>query len=85
MSNYRDHIQSMSPQTYQSLQRAVEVGRWPDGKALTSAQRQNAMQAIIAWAQIHLPEEQQLGHIDKADKEGEQCDEPEETTLTWKN
>ena len=85
MSDYREQIQSMSIETYESLKRAVEVGRWPDGRPVTLQQRQNAMQAIIAWGQLHLPLEQQLGHIDKAEKEGDQCDEPQETTLTWKD
>ena len=85
MSNYRDQIQSMSMETYQSLKRSVEVGRWPDGRALSPEQRQNTMQAVIAWGQLHLPEDEQLGQINKAGKEGDQCDEPEENTLTWKD
>lgn len=84
MSNYRDQIQSMSVETYQSLKQSVELGRWPDGRLLSPEQRQNAMQAIIAWGQLHLPEGEQVGHIDKAKKEGDQCDDPEEITLMWK-
>ncbi|MCL4106635.1 UNVERIFIED_CONTAM: hypothetical protein GTU68_009769 [Idotea baltica] len=75
----------MSLETYQSLKQAVELGRWPDGKQLSSEQRQNAMQAIIAWGQVHLPTSEQVGHIDKAKKEGDQCDEPDETPLMWKD
>jgi uncharacterized protein YeaC (DUF1315 family) len=85
MSNYQDQIQSMSIETYQNLKRSVEIGRWPDGKSLSPEQRQHAMQAIIAWGQLHLPESEQLGHINKAGKEGDQCDEAEETTLMWKD
>lgn len=85
MDNYHDQIQSMPVETYQNLKRSVEIGRWPDGTTLSPQQRQNAMQAIIAWGQVHLPESEQLGYINKAGKEGDQCDEPVETTLMWKD
>ena len=84
MSSYLDQIHSMSVDIYENLKRSVEIGHWPDGRELSAEQRINAMQAIIAWGQVHLPEEEQLGYIDKAGKDGDQCDETEEVTLTWK-
>lgn len=77
-------IDSMSPEIYQSLKRSVELGKWPDGKPLTPEQRQHAMQAIIAWGEKHLPQEQRVGYIDKGHKAGDSCDDPLETTLNWK-
>ncbi|MCL4165147.1 UNVERIFIED_CONTAM: hypothetical protein GTU68_015184, partial [Idotea baltica] len=46
-------IESMSPEVYQSLRQAVEIGKWPDGRPVSREQRENAMQAIIAWGQRH--------------------------------
>ena len=77
-------IDSMSPEIYRSLKRAVEVGKWPDGQRLTREQRENALQAIIAWGERHLSETERVGYIDKGHKDGETCDDPVEMPLSWK-
>ncbi len=77
-------IESMTAETYASLRRAVELGKWPDGRKLTPEQREHAMQAVIAWGQQHLSEQERVGYIDKGHKAGEQCDDPAETPLNWK-
>ncbi|MEP5567708.1 MAG: DUF1315 family protein [Halioglobus sp.] len=82
--DYQKMIDSMTPEVYQSLRRAVELGKWPDGQALNPEQRENAMQAIIAWGQRHLSEQEQIGFIDKGHKDGDDCDDPAETPLNWK-
>ncbi len=81
---YQRLIETMTLETYTSLKRSVEMGKWPDGKILTREQRENAMQAIIAWGRLHLPEKDRVGYIDRGHKAGEVCDEPEQTPLTWK-
>jgi uncharacterized protein len=82
--DYLNTIKTMTPQIYQNLRRAVELGKWPDGSPVTPEQREHAMQAIIAWGQQHLPEDQRVGFIDKGHKDGESCDDPQETPLNWK-
>ena len=82
--DYLNTIKSVTPEIYQSLRRAVELGKWPDGKPVTPEQREHAMQAIIAWGQQHLPPDQRVGFIDKGHKGGENCDDPGETPLNWK-
>ncbi len=81
--NYQQTIDDMSPEIYQRLVRAVEIGKWPDDKVLTSEQRVHAMRAIIAWGERHLPAQQRVGYIDKQQKAGELCDAPQETPLKW--
>ncbi len=81
--DYRQLIQNMTPQLYRSLKRSVELGKWPDGRHLTREQRQEAMQAIIAWGELHLPEHERVGYIDKGHKGGDNCDAPGETLLKW--
>ena len=69
-------IDSITPETYANLQRAVELGKWPDGTRLTPEQRANCLQAIIAYGERHLPEEERVGFIDRGEKEeGELCDD----------
>jgi uncharacterized protein YeaC (DUF1315 family) len=82
--NYLQVIETMTPEFYLSLLRSVELGKWPDGKALTAVQRENAMQAIIAWGERHLAEQDRVGYIEKKQKAGDMCDEPLETPLRWK-
>lgn len=81
---YKQMIEAMTPEIYQSLKRAVELGRWPDGRPVTREQREHAMQAIIAWGERHLEEAERVGYIDRGHKAGETCDDPPETPLNWK-
>ncbi|CAA0100615.1 Uncharacterised protein [Halioglobus japonicus] len=82
--DYQKTIETLSPEVYQRLLRAVELGKWPDGKVVTAEQRAHAMQAIIAWGEQHLPEEERVGFVEKKAKAGEQCDTPSETPLKWR-
>jgi uncharacterized protein YeaC (DUF1315 family) len=82
--DYRQTVETMSPDVYKNLLRAVEMGKWPDGTAVTGEQRESAMQAIIAWGELHLPERERIGFIDRKKKAGDTCDEPVETPLNWK-
>ncbi len=42
-------IASMTPELYQRLASAVELGKWPDGVALTPEQKENSMQLVMLW------------------------------------
>ncbi|MCB1855257.1 MAG: DUF1315 family protein [Halieaceae bacterium] len=82
--DYRQLIESMTEPVYLSLKRSVETGRWPDGRPLTREQRHEALQAIIAWGELHLPERERVGYIDRGHKQGQHCDEPGDTPLKWR-
>lgn len=66
--DYEQLIDSLTPDVVERLRRGVETGRWPDGRPVTAEQRENSLQAIIAWEQRRLPEEQRVGYIDNDDK-----------------
>lgn len=83
--NYQQMIDTMSPEVYESLRLALELGKWPDGRPLTPQQKEDTMQAVIAWGEKHLPAEQRIGYIDRGHKAGGACDEPEETPLNWQD
>ena len=83
--DYQTLIDSMSPDIYQNLKRAMEVGRWPDGRPLSAEQRTIVMDALIAWGEKHLPEEQRVGYIDRGSKAGQVCDDPATTTIKWQD
>ena len=81
---YLKLVENMTPALYESLKRSVEIGKWPDGRPVTSGQRSEALQAVIAWGKLHLPESERVGFIDRGRKAGESCDDPIETTVRWK-
>ena len=83
--DYQQLIDSMSPEIYRNLKCALELGKWPDGKTLTQEQRHNTMQAVIAWGEKHLPQNEQVGYIDKGRKSSKTDDDSQETPLNWKD
>ena len=42
-------IDNMTPEIYQRLATAVELGKWPDGVALTAEQKENCLQLVMLW------------------------------------
>lgn len=46
-------IDSMTPEVYQRLATAVELGKWPDGVALTPEQKENSLQLVMLWQARH--------------------------------
>ena len=80
---YLQLIESMSPVVYRRLVRAVELGKWPDGNALSREQRENALQAIIAWGQRNLPEEERVGYLEGRGPVEGRCAKEDESPLQW--
>ena len=83
--DYLDLVETMTPEVYSRLKRSVELGKWPDGRPLTAAQRENALQAVIAWDRLHLDSSERTGFIDKGHKAGGSCDDPQVIQLNWQN
>lgn len=73
-------IENITPEIYQNLKRAIEIGKWPDGSKVTREQLEHSMQAVIAYEQKHLPEQERVGFIDKGHKDGDTCDSPTDDT-----
>lgn len=63
MTSYVEMIEKITPEIYQNLKQSVELGKWPNGKPLTAEQRENCLQAIIAWELKNLPEDERTGFI----------------------
>ena len=55
-------LNSITPDMYQQLQKAVEIGKWPDGRSISEEQRSLCMQAIIAYDQRN-PETERTGYV----------------------
>ena len=76
-------LEDLTPEVVGNLRKAIELGKWPDGKRLTREQLETSLQAVIAWESKHLPEAERSGYIEKKEKEGEVCDTPPVETVKF--
>ncbi|WP_432474018.1 YeaC family protein [Amphritea sp. HPY] len=63
-------IAAMTPDVYQSLKQAVELGKWPNGERLSQDQKETCLRAVIAYDSAKLPEEERTGFIGRTKKDG---------------
>lgn len=81
---FAELLKKLTPDMYQRLRTAVEIGRWPDGTSLTAEQRELSMQAVIAYDLQHHNEEDRVGFIDRGSKaEGELCGDEQPAPVKW--
>ena len=62
-SSFLQAIENITPEIYQNLKLAVEIGKWSDGRKLTQEQKELCLQALIAWEIHNLPEEERIGYM----------------------
>ena len=55
-------LNSITPDIYHQLQKAVEIGKWPDGRSISEEQRSLCIQAIIAYDQRN-PVTERTGYV----------------------
>ena len=58
--NLDEIVNSMTPEVYQRLSTAVELGKWPDGVALTPEQKENSLQLVMMWQMRHNTDPQHM-------------------------
>ena len=78
-------LDSITPEVYESLKRAIELGKWPDGRVLGSGQKELCIQAVIAYDQ-RKPAEQRTGYVPSKSTACEPlhtADEDQQTPLKW--
>jgi len=63
MTSFTHMIENITPEIYESLKTAVEIGKWSDGRRLTPEQKELSLQAVIAWEMKNLPEDQRTGYM----------------------
>lgn len=77
--DFQQMIENLTPAMVAQIRRAVELGRWPDGRRLTDEQRGLCLQAVIAWDARHLEADERVGYIDRGSKAaGASCDSPQD-------
>ena len=58
----RQLLDSITPEVYDSLKRAIEIGKWPDGRPLAEGQKELCIQAVSAY-DARKPPEQRTGYV----------------------
>ena len=56
-------LQILNPQIVGSLKRAIELGKWPNGVALTEQQRTLCGEAVAHWEQRHTDLQARVGYV----------------------
>ena len=68
-------VAGMTPEIHQNLKTAVELGRWPNGDRLTPEQVEHCLQAVIAYDEMYLAEDQRTAFIDRTGLRKTLCDD----------
>ena len=58
-----EFLSRLTPDMYRALRQALELGKWPDGRPLTSEQRNITLQALIMYEHDHIPEAERIGYM----------------------
>ena len=58
-------LAALTAERYEILKRSVELGKWPDGRPLTTDEKESSLQVLIAWDLHHKPEDERIGFIPK--------------------
>ena len=76
--NIEQMLSILDADIVERLKTAVEIGKWPNGGALTAEQRQTCMQAVIAWEHQNPPAKERTGYYHKGHKEKDEESGPNE-------
>lgn len=71
---FEDVAKQLDPEIYQRFKTALELGKWPDGRAMTREQKEICLQSVMVYENEHdVPEQERVGYIDR-DKKKRQDD-----------
>ncbi len=63
MNTVNELVESLSPEMVRDLKRAIELGKFPDGRMVSEAQRGLMLEAVILYDAAKLPEDERTGFI----------------------
>lgn len=76
MNTVEELIEALTPAMLADLKRAVELGKFPDGRSVSAEQRELMLEAILRYEALHLPEDARTGFIDRGNST---CEIPDPT------
>lgn len=67
--NFEDAAESIPKEIYDQFKKAIELGKWPDGRVLSKDQKEICLQAIMIYEVKHgVEEKDRTGYIDREKK-----------------
>ena len=63
MNTVDDLVESLTPDMVSALKRAIELGKFPDGRVVSEEQKGLMIEATILYDALKLPEEERTGFI----------------------
>lgn len=81
--DYEQLLAAITPEIYQNMKQAIELGRWADGRTLTVEQRENTLQAIIAYEHKYFAESERTGFVPPKKTPCATDTSSEESPLKW--
>ncbi len=60
---YNQLIAQLTPEVYQRLKAAIEIGKWPDGRVITADQKASCMEAVLRYQAMKLDANQHSGYM----------------------
>ena len=63
MNTVDELVESLTPDMVNDLKRAIEIGKFPDNRAVSREQRELMIEATILYDALKLPEEERTGFI----------------------
>jgi len=67
--DFENAAKQLDPELYERFKKALELGKWPDGRVLTREQKEICLQTVIVYEDAHdVPEQERVGYIDNARK-----------------
>ncbi|MFT5716868.1 MAG: hypothetical protein ACJAWS_000014 [Oleiphilaceae bacterium] len=67
--NFEDVAEAISPDVYKQFKQAIELGKWPDGRVLSVAQKEICLQAIMLYEAKHqVADTERVGYVKPAKK-----------------
>jgi len=72
--NFEDVAEAINSDVYKQFKQAIELGKWPDGRVLSIAQKEICLQAIMLYEAKHqIAETERVGYVDST-KKTEPCE-----------
>ncbi|MFA0810531.1 DUF1315 family protein [Microbulbifer epialgicus] len=82
--SFEQLLKHLNPQIVGSLKRAIELGTWPNGVAITPEQRSLCAEVVANWEVHNLSREQQVGYVaPKPSKDPCASKKGDEEPLSW--
>lgn len=71
---FEDVAEAINSDVYKQFKQAIALGKWPDGRALSMAQKEICLQAVMLYEAKHqIAETERVGYVDST-KKTEPCE-----------